>query len=101
MFLRRRIFSRPSGMVKQDDGELPDHEGLVAQLAEFGFHDTLHDAHGRHHDDDREDADQDAQQGQGRAKLMGGNGAQGHTESSRGVRRAGWLRLWEHGGSVK
>ena len=69
----------PFGHVKQDDGKLPDHERLVAQLAEFGFDDALHDAHGRHDDDDREDADQDAQEGQGRAKLMGGNRAQSHS----------------------
>ena len=81
MFFRRRIFSRPSGTVNRIDGELPHHEGLVAQLAEFGFDVALHHPHGRHHDDDGEHADQDAQQRQGGAQLVRGHGAHGHAEA--------------------
>ena len=42
--------------AKQEGGELANHEGLVAQLAELVFDEALHDPHGRHHDDDGEHA---------------------------------------------
>ena len=85
-FLERDVLAPPDLLQafrhgKQDDGELPDHEGLVAQLAEFGFDDALHHPHGRHHDDDGEHADQDPQERQGGAELVRGHGAQGHAEA--------------------
>ena len=81
MFLRRRIFSKPSGPLKQIVGTFPDHEGLVAQLAELRFDVALHHPHGGHDHDDGEHADQHAQQRQGRAQLVRGQGAHGHAEA--------------------
>src|SRR6266581_1434049 len=75
------VFLKSLRPAEINAGPFSDHEGLAAQTAELLLNVTLHHPHGRHHHDDREDADQNAEQRQPGAQLVGCQRPHGHPEA--------------------